>query len=126
SGLRRDADGRTSRIAHEYRLDLRTVGGAPQPLGRVTAVARLLGVGVERVRQLECEPVTQLLGNVREIVERPALREQTLGDLLRSVLRLIPLGEQRVELLAGHAVAGGHTSASYARSVRCTVKPSER
>ena len=45
SGLRRDADGGAVAVAHEDGLDLRAVGGAPQPLDGHALVAALDGDG---------------------------------------------------------------------------------
>ena len=109
---------------------------APQPLRGRVFVGQLHRVDGERERQLVGQPAQQRLGQIGELFEWAPLHVQALEQLPGPVLGLaevshgcFELGQARVvtrRRASGIAVRhAGATSRSYARSVRCTVKPSE-
>ena len=128
-GLGRDAHGGAFGAVHQHGLDLRAVGGAPQPLRGVAVGAGLRGDWRQRERQRVGEPGAQRFGQRGELFERSPLSPETVGELGDAILRLAPRNQESFELGARRAVTSGHraaTSRTYARSVRCTEKPSER
>ncbi len=93
-----DADRRALRVPHEHGLDLRSVVGAPQPFRRGVVVGELHRVDGERERQLLGEPGDEILGHVRQRLERAPLFVQALIKLARPVGGLAERGKQRFDL----------------------------
>ena len=102
TGLARDAQRRSSWIAHENGLDGSSVGGAEQPLARGPAISELFGFYLEGPERLQFVPhAGREIGHVRIAQHRHLIEPMTqLVDSIRGlaleevaeILRLVEVG----------------------------------
>ena len=81
---------------------------APEPLRGHLVVRGRFGDELERLGQRLRHALAQRARERGGVLERDLLAVERVPDLFGAVARLAPLGEQRVELGARRAVAGGH------------------